>query len=105
MSITAVVILTDGTASEIDGDYESLKAALDGGWLEIAPTPGSPFMMFCDEEGKLKGLPFNERANTLANRYRSWEDPLAGNVVIVGPVDGDGEHGPFSLNDLVEVEG
>lgn len=100
----AVLIRTDGTAEEIGGDYESLRSAVNG-WLEIAPTPGSPFVMFCDEEGKIKGRGFNRRANDLANRYRSWDDPLVGDVVIAGPIDGAGENTEFTLVELETVEG
>jgi hypothetical protein len=99
----AVRITVEGSVSEIDGEYESIKAAIDG-WLEIAPTPGSPFVMLCDEEGKLKGKPFNERANTLADRFRDWEDPLVGDVVLVGLPDREGENTDFTLDDFLELD-
>ena len=102
-TITAVLIRTDSTVREIDGDYDSIRSALDG-WLEIAPTPGSPFVMYCDEEGKIKGKPVNVRANTLANRYRDWNDPIAGDVVLVGPPTREGEDTSFTLAELLDAE-
>lgn len=98
----AVVIPVAGEIHEIDGTYENIKQAIDG-WLEIAPTPGSPFVMFCNEHGKLDRLPFNARADALANRYRDWEDPLMGNVVLVGPPDREGENTEYSLDDFLEL--
>jgi Domain of unknown function (DUF3846) len=95
----AVAIRIDGTVEEFDQTYETIKERV-GGWLEIAPTPGSPFVMFCDEEGKLKGLPVNVRANALANQYRDWEDPICGPVVLVGLPDGEGENTEFTLAEL-----
>jgi hypothetical protein len=100
----AVVIRTDGSVVEIESSYETIREALDG-WMEIAPTPGSPFVIYCDEEGKIKRKPFNWRANDLANKYRSWDDPLAGDVVLVGPTNGEGEDTEFTLADLERVGG
>jgi hypothetical protein len=100
----AVRIRVDGTVDEIDGGYESLSNAVDG-WLEIAPTPGSPFVMFCDEEGKIKRKPFNPRANLIADRYRNWNDPLVGDVVLVGPTDRNGDNTEFTLADFNKIGG
>jgi hypothetical protein len=98
----AVVIRVDGEIEEIDGTYENIREAI-GGYLEIAPTPGAPFVMFCNEHGKLDGLPFNFIADQLANRYRTWEDPLMGDVVLVGPPDREGENTEYSVDDLLEL--
>jgi Domain of unknown function (DUF3846) len=95
----AVVIRVDGSVAEIESSYESIRETL-GGWMEIAPTPGAPFVMLCDEEGKLRGKPFNASANALANQYRTWEDPLVGDIVLTGPVDSGGDHTEFTLADL-----
>jgi hypothetical protein len=98
----AVVIPIDGSFEEIESTYENIREAI-GGYLEIAPTPGSPFVMLCNEHGKLDGLPFNFIANQLANRYRDWEDPLMGNVVLVGLPDREGENTEYSLEDLYKL--
>jgi len=100
--VKAVSIRADGSVEEFDQSYETIKERV-GGWLEIAPTPGSPFVMFCDEEGKLKNRPFNLTANTLANQYRNWEDPLCGDVVLVGLPDDEGENTEFSLADWERI--
>jgi hypothetical protein len=59
--------------------------------------------MLCNEEGKLNRLPFNPSANHLANRYRDWNDPLVGDVVLVGPPDREGENTEYTLDDLKEA--
>lgn len=99
----AVLIRTDGTVEEIENSYDAIRAAVNG-WLEAVPLDGADFVMLCDEEGKVYGREFNSRANDLANRYRSWDDPLVGDVAVVRR-DGEGEWTEFTLADLVEAEG
>jgi len=98
----AVAIRVDGKMEEIEASYESIKSAL-GGWLEIAPTPGAPFVMLCDEEGKLKGKRLNAVATTLANDYRDWDDPIVGDVVLTGLPDREGDHTEYTLEDFAEL--
>ena len=98
----AIAIYPSGRYDVIDGGYESIHAAL-GGYLEIAPTPGAPFVMYVNEHGKLNGLPFNLAANELANRYRSWRDPLVGPAVLVGLPDNNGNDTEFTLGDFARV--
>lgn len=95
----AVVLHVDGTFEEIEQSLPALQQAV-GGYIEIAPTPGAPFVMFCNEEGKIQGLPFNPRANLIANLYRDWEDPIVGDVVLVGPVNERGDNESLTLDDL-----
>lgn len=78
---------------------DAMRAAIGGGWLEVLDTgpsddPGRA-ILWCDEEGKLKGHRTNARATTAA-RYlvdADWmgtHDVLAGDVLVTG-TDGDGE--------------
>lgn len=67
---------------------------LVSGWLEvIVPREGAPvggWVAYLNEEGKLHGLPANERATLLA-RAAGWYAPtdfLVGTVVFMG------RHGP-----------
>jgi hypothetical protein len=96
----AVVLPVEGEPHEIEvASWETLGEAV-GGWIEIAPTPGSPFVMYVNEEGKISGLPFNTRADRLANRYRDWRDPLVGPAVLVGPPTPAGDDTEFTLSDF-----
>jgi len=95
----AVVIPVQGEPQEVEVEDWRDLGKLVGGWIEIAPTPGSPFTMYVNEEGKINGLPFNPRADRLANRYRTWEDPLVGPAVLVGPPTDAGDDTAFTLDD------
>lgn len=91
MSVKAVLIPVEGKLSVVDFDdvYEGVQKALNGGWLEAAPA--HPHLtVFCDEEGKLKGLPRNENANLIFPNLSMPGDYLAGPIVVMGPVDEDG---------------
>lgn len=69
-------------------DYLVLKAALNGGMLQLVPYfrryNGSPCVAFCDEEGKIKKLPVNLKANTeWVEQIGLIDDVLVGPIVIV----------------------
>lgn len=90
--IAALVIPPHGPArlEQIEPDVEAIRRLLDGGWLEgIGGDDG--WFGYCDEEGKIKGLPLNRAATNLA-RALGWPsgDVLCGPVVFVGPPDEDG---------------
>jgi hypothetical protein len=65
-----------------------LQAAIGGGYIETVPYltryEGKSCVAFCDEEGKLKGQPVNDRATALW-RFGSirGSDLLCGDVVVV----------------------
>jgi hypothetical protein len=48
---------------------EDLQAGIGGGYIQVVPHftryMGKPCVAFCDEEGKLNGLPYNVRASEL----------------------------------------
>ena len=85
----AKVYKADGTVEELDipsGQelgYE-ICSSLVGGMIQVLPTPeGSEYdTLVCNEEGKLKGLPINEKAT---NEFRSVllpGDVLVGDVFV-----------------------
>ena len=94
-TVDAYIILpgTTGYRTPVTPTLEGLQQHLDGGWLEaIHPNRGTiPWHAYCDEEGKLKGLPMNRFATILA-RTLGWytEDVLVGTVIFLGSTD-DGE--------------
>lgn len=61
-----------------DSGYKEIVQAVDDGWLEAAPTDREGITVYCDEEGKLKGLPVNVVASALFNQV------LNGSIAIVG---------------------
>lgn len=84
----ATLYKADGTKEEFKypTSLENMQQAVKG-WIEYAYMPdGSAFIV--NEEGKLKGLPYNERATHIYQR--TWyltgvrnEDFLAGDAILV----------------------
>lgn len=69
-----------------------------GGWIELVPNPQG-VTVYCNEEGKIHGLPPNHRATALFGEWlHSW-DVIAGSVIVVGPPDEEGYD-----TDLVDPE-
>lgn len=98
-AITALVIDPDGTVTlgPITPTLDGIKAALGGGWLEpITPSTGrfGSWTGYVDEDGKIKGLPYNPVATEFAHRLTwaglTFGDFLVGPLVIVGGPDRDG---------------
>lgn len=74
---------------ELKGD-DSMQAhkihELVDGYFQTVPIPSDEIIIWCNEEGKLKGMPRNTRANELWTKI--WGSPindhLVGNIVITG---------------------
>jgi hypothetical protein len=85
MKGTIISLDADGTetVTEVTGEpkYELIKEAIGGGSLEVVPFFSRyvhkdrwvSCVAFCDEEGKLHGLPFNQHAT------EHWEKSLKAN--------------------------
>jgi hypothetical protein len=65
---------------------KALQAGV-GGYIQLVPYflcyEGEPCIAFCDEEGKLNGLPVNERATAL---WHMLEPRFIRQDVLVGPI-------------------
>ncbi len=91
----ALFIPALGNAKAVDLPDESSKhlTALQGfvgGWIEYVPTK-QPVTLYCNEEGKIEGLPHNVTA-TKAFGQEIDPDYLVGDVIVLGPIDGEGEN-------------
>jgi hypothetical protein len=81
--------------TEVVPRLDPMRELVGGGYLEVIGSMshlGVSWCAYCDEEGKLKGLPINQRATHLAKGL-GWltDDVLCGPVFFAGPPDGDGE--------------
>lgn len=93
----AIVLRHNGINEAIDldadgGELIQLQTAV-GGWVEAIQADAIT-TLWCNEEGKLKGLPCNDKATTLwwtLNPEAVGLDILCGDVVVTGSPDGDGE--------------
>jgi len=104
MTKTMIRITTDGSISEIPNTgYESIVAAIGGGYLEAIPM-GEGHAAYIDEEGKLKNLPINPVASFLwYKRLRPMDDFLVGDCVIVRSVNDEGELDGEDYSPLPEI--
>ena len=88
----ALTILVDGTIEDLaDAKYETIRQAIGGGWLQAISLPSGDYL-YCDEEGKLKGMPENFTATALTSGVLMGGDFIAGPAVICGHIDSDGHH-------------
>lgn len=87
-----ILITTDGECSICEPcDYDHLSKMV-GGWIECVSLKDHGDM-FINEEGKLLGLPINDVATSVANKFGNFDrffDLIVGNAVVVGPVDIEG---------------
>lgn len=84
-AVTALRVDPAGNAHSVtlEAGLEAMKAAIGGGWLEAVNGPD--WHLYCDEDGKDKGLPVNLPATRLAHAL-GWApgDYLCGPVVFLG---------------------
>lgn len=84
-------VLTDCSFNENieDANLETLQEAVGGLIQAVDLTPR--LTMWCNEEGKLMGLPVNPVATAMWTRYFGETDVIVGDVVFTGGSDEEGE--------------
>jgi hypothetical protein len=95
------------TVLEISGSLESLQK-LVGGNIEVAPQPSTEYTIYCNEEGKLLGLPVNGKAQQIWQalwRTDFLADYLAGDIFITGGVDEEGNEQSLTDEQIKELQG
>lgn len=90
----AIVINPDGTTESVDldtGDELSLLQSAVGGYVQ-AVYPNQATTLWCNEDGKMLGLPVNHTATQLwRTLHPAVTDVLQGVVVVTGGDDGRGD--------------
>jgi hypothetical protein len=92
----ALVIKADGKIHGIDlgenshDEYEVLVDAL-GGMIQAVPLGDSGLLLWCNEEGKLIRLPYNEKATKMWVKHWGQTDVMVGDCVITGDFDEESE--------------
>ena len=83
----AVIIGFDGDVTTIEYDkkdeYQTFSDAVDG-YIEMVSLMGTQLTMYINEEGKLEGQPFNEKATAIFREKFHTPDYIAGNAIFVG---------------------
>jgi hypothetical protein len=85
-----LILTVEGKRIEVKGEkedgalsYRQLKDAV-GGYIEIVrcdpEVTGGYDHFYCNEEGKLEGLPFNPEATKLST-WTADSDPIVGNII------------------------
>lgn len=74
----------------VGDSYELISSAVEG-WIECVHLSSLGVDLWCNEEGKLAGLPQNEIASYLFHREFGQFDSIRGNVIFTGGADGEGE--------------
>jgi len=90
----AVIIKTDGSKEIVEFDNDNAYGVLSGavdGYIQQVPLDDIGVTMYCNEEGKLHGLPQNPIATAL------WIDQWGETDVMVGDV--------ICVSDVVDQEG
>ena len=67
--------------------YDLIKEAVNDAWFACVHCPSGDDV-FVDDEGLLKQLPTNIRLMHLTK----YPGPLVGDGIILGPIDGNGDH-------------
>lgn len=90
----ALKIAVDGKMEVVDftneNSYRTISDAV-GGWIE-AVTLANDIVMWCNEEGKLIPLDVNHHASRLFVHAFGKIDLIAGDVIITGGADEEGNN-------------
>jgi hypothetical protein len=90
---TALQVTTTGEVTELDLASDSLNKLQTavGGWVQAIDL-ASDLSMWCNEEGKLTGLPHNPYAQYMWDKvFGAHTDYLVGDIVLTGGTDSEGE--------------
>ena len=74
----------------VGDSYELLRDAVDG-YIECVHLPSLGVDLWCNEEGKLTGLPQNDIATLLFHKEFGAFDSIRGNVIFTGGADDEGD--------------
>ena len=94
MSKNAMVIRVEGEPEMVElpeNDYDYLSAEL-GGWIQAVPLAREleGLTIWVNEEGKLNGLPINQKATQIWIKAWGNTDVMAGTAIITGGADSEG---------------
>lgn len=100
MSKTVVVVDTEGNVEVLEKtwdkdsseEYNFLNASV-GGWIEAVSLTNDleGITLWVNEEGKMTGLPYNEKATAVWENSYGFTDVIVGNAVFTGGSDDEGE--------------
>jgi len=101
------MILTPGTEPEVrttDLNYDKIVEVV-GYPVEVINLNGGAAIMYVCEEGKQKGMPYNEPATKIANASLRGGDYISGTALIVGPMKAGGVDSSLPDNVAADLMG
>tara|TARA_R100000655_G_scaffold2919_1_gene11098 strand:- start:5125 stop:5484 length:360 start_codon:yes stop_codon:yes gene_type:complete len=85
-------------------DYKDIQKYVGGNFERVPTRQGDNCDVYVNDEGRIKELPINAVAIlwlTATKRYDAIEDTIHGDVLVLGPIDEDGENtNAYSLEEL-----
>lgn len=103
----AIRIDVDGSVHPLGSlSLDTLQKSV-GGWVQAIESNSGETTFWCNEEGKLEGLPVNKIATIILydlNPAFRGHDVLCGPVVLTGGVDEDGNTLPIGEEGLSYVD-
>lgn len=103
----AIILKADGTppfVKDIQANLDGLTEIVEG-WIEAVPSVNEDVAhkinVYANEEGLIHNLPWNR--NTTAIRALGLpQSHYAGNLVVLGPLDEDGDETPV-LQEIIDL--
>ena len=104
MTTNTLQVLTDCSFNSLieNTELETLQDAVGGLIQAVDLTPS--LTMWCNEEGKLIGLPVNPVATAMWTRYFGETDVIVGNVIFTGGCDEDGNTTSLLEEDATNIK-
>lgn len=101
--MNTVAIYTDSSWKIIDQPKITLEdfQKVVGGFIE-GISISKDITMYCNEEGKLLGLPVNNLATYFVKTLRTFNDFICGNVIF-SKINKEGEEISLSLDDVNNI--
>lgn len=98
-----IVIKSDDSWKIIEQKEFSLEdyQKIVGGWIEYVHVY-EDIAIFCNEEGKIKGLPVNNLATQYIKNKRPFDDVICGDVVF-SKTDDEGDDIAFNMEETNDV--
>ena len=93
MSQFAVKLSVEGNVEVIpfvENQLKTLQDAVGGGYVE-AITLADDLVLWVNEDGKMKQMPFNQAATSIFVKHGRGSDFIAGPVVFTGGTDENGD--------------
>ena len=100
----AMVITTLGSASLVNLETQSLETLQGavGGYVQAIDL-GDQVTMWCNEEGKMTGLPHNPFGQAFWEKTYGRTDYIVGDIVLTGGADNEGETIGLTDEQITEI--